>query len=163
MNRKAIACLFLVIVLPVLCGAQTQDSKSSACTFDDGKQISVRYEPAAVTNHRLPDDKIWSPGNSPMFLFTSAPLEVGDTQIPVGAYSMYVIPQKDRWTLVFNKNVSEESKYDEHQDVVRAVMQVGQLSDAQPFGVFFGHSAPKQCNMRIYEGKTGTWIEFKEQ
>ncbi len=35
-------------------------------------------------------------------------------------------------------------------------MQGGQLSDAQPFAVILR-------NMRIYQGKTGIWTEFKEQ
>ena len=42
-------------------------------------------------------------------------------------------------------------------------MQSGHLSEPQPFVVSFGHIAPKQCNMRIYDGKIGTWAEFKEK
>jgi hypothetical protein len=77
---------------------------------------------------------------------------------------MYVIPHRGNWTLILNKNVSEGSKYDEHQDLSRAEMQMGQLSQPnQQFSVFFGHVAPKQCNMRMYYGKTGTWVEFKEK
>jgi hypothetical protein len=77
---------------------------------------------------------------------------------------MYVIPQKKSWTLVLNKNVSESSSYDEHQDLARIEMQIGQLSEPdQQFSVFFGHVAPKQCNMRIYVGKIGSWIEFREK
>jgi len=39
---------------------------------------------------------------------------------------------------------------------------VGQLSEPQrQLTVFFGHTEPKQCNMRIYHGKSGA--EFTEK
>ncbi len=39
-----------------------------------------------------------------------------------------------------------------------------QLSEPlKEFTVLFGHTEPKQCNMRIYYGKSGTWAEFKEK
>lgn len=152
-----------ILVLSALGSAHTSDSNSSSCTFDDGKQISVRYSSSANDGHRLPEGKVWSPGDSPMYLFTSAPLRVGTDQIPVGAYSMFLVPEKNSWTLILNKNVSSGGHYDEHQDLLRLPMEVGALSNPQAFTVFFGHVAPKQCNMRIYDSKVGAWEEFKEQ
>jgi hypothetical protein len=153
----------ILLILSAFGFAQTSDLKSSACTFDDGKQISVRYSPAANTDHRLPEGKVWSPGGSPMYLFTSAPLVVGTDQIPVGAYSMFFVPQKNNWILILNKNVASSSHYDQHQDLLRLPMQVATLSSPQAFTVVFGHVAPKQCNMRIYESKLAAWEEFKEK
>lgn len=99
-----------------------------------------------------------------MLLFTQAPLVADKTDIPMGAYSMYIVRGKDDWTLVVNKNVDAGSKYDKHLDVVRVGMLMGQLSEPQKeFTVFFGHTEPKQCNMRIYYGKSGTWAEFTEK
>ncbi|MGC2195571.1 MAG: DUF2911 domain-containing protein [Terriglobales bacterium] len=127
--------------------------------------MSVRYHKEAISRQNgPPEGKVWVPGGMPMFLFTQSELLIGNSQIPIGAYSMYVIPQKENWTLILNKNVSEGSKYDEHQDLSRVEMQIGQLSEPnKQFSVFFGHVAPKQCNMRMYYGKTGTWVEFKEK
>ncbi len=161
MRMWVVRCLIITGALSVLATAQAAQSKSSACTFDDGQQIAVRYT-SASQDAKLRDGEVWSPGNSPMYFFTSAPLSVGQFQIPVGAYSMFVVPEKDHWTLVVNKNVGTGSKYDEHQDLLRVPMQLGVLGNAQPFTIFFGHMAPKQCNMRMYEGKIGAWEEFKE-
>jgi len=36
-------------------------------------------------------------------LFTPAALILEKSQIPAGAFSLYLIPQKDRWILVVNK------------------------------------------------------------
>jgi hypothetical protein len=77
---------------------------------------------------------------------------------------MFVVPEKNHWTLVVNRNVAEGSAYDEHQDLLRADMQMGQLSEPnKAFRLVFGHLAPKQCNLRIYYGKTGTWLEIQEK
>lgn len=152
-----------VLVFSVLTSAHAANSKSSACTFADGKQISVRYSSATSDDHKLPQGKMWSPGDSPMYLFTSAPLVVGANQVPVGAYTMFLVPEKNKWTLILNKGVSSSGHYDEHQDLLRVPMQVGALDTPQAFTVFFGHVAPKQCNMRIYESNVGAWEEFKER
>ena len=97
-----------------------------------------------------------------MLLFTQAALTVGNAQIPVGAYSLFLIPGKDRWTLVINKGVGK-GPYDEQEDLLRVPMDVGQLGTPEEFSLFFAHLAPKQCNLRIYQGKLGAWAEFHEK
>jgi hypothetical protein len=83
--------------------------------------------------------------------------------MPVGAYSIYMLPGKQNWTLIVNKNVSSKD-YDEKQDVVRMNMESGNLSEAvDPLQVSFAHAAPKECNLRIYYGKSGNWAEFMEK
>ena len=141
------------------------NTSTAACSFQDGKQISVRHTSTEVkgTKDALPEGRLWMPGGAPMFLFASTELTVGNGDVPVGAYSMYVIPGKDSWTLVLNKNVSDASKYDQHEDLLRVPMEMGRLSSPEHFNVSFGHVAPKQCNMRIYYGKAGVWAEFKEK
>src|SRR5574337_1095413 len=124
--------------------AQTQ---TTVCTFEDGKEISVKYQAAPVKHEKLTEGTRWSPGKTPMFLFTAVPVKLADTEIPVGAYSMYVIPGKKQWTLIVNKNVSS-NKYDENEDVVRANMDTGSLGAAEKnVSVVFAHVAPKQCSM----------------
>jgi hypothetical protein len=63
-------------------------------------------------------------------LFTQSALSIGNSQIPIGAYSMYVIPRKENWTLVVNKNVEKGGKYDEHLDLSRVEMQIAQTSSS---------------------------------
>jgi hypothetical protein len=163
--------LRIVLSLVVLCGLSnvgvaqqtSANTSTTSCTFQDGMQLSVRYNNQATKNKRLPEGKIWSPGDKPMFLFTQVGLTVANSQIPAGAYSMYLIPKRGDWTLVLNKDVTDDSKYDEHKDLLRVPMEVGQLSEPQQFSLFFGHVAPKQCNIRVYSGKIGTWAEFKEK
>jgi len=156
-------CVSLVTILLTPAFSQQPASSTAACTFADGKQLSVQYEKSAsVQKVDLAEGKLWMPGAKPMVLFTQADLDVGTSQIPVGAYSLYLIPGKGHWTLVINKNVNK-GEYDQQQDLLRLPMDVGQLSSPEQFSLFFAHMAPKQCNLRIYDNKTGAWAEFHEK
>jgi hypothetical protein len=167
MYRTVSICVVLLVAWSVVAWAETpsstHDEKSSVCTFDDGKELSVKYELAPVKRDTLPEGTPWSPGKSPMFLFTSAALKIGDSEVPVGAYSLYVIPGSKQWILAVNKNVSG-SRYDQKQDVLRARMDLGTLgSPEKKVSIAFAHLSAKQCSLRIYYGKTGAWVEFDEQ
>ena len=121
--------LFLVKISPAQQMHDKAQSATSVCTFADGKQMSVRYERSAIgAKDKLPVGELWSPGGSPMILFTQTPTLVGSSEIPAGAYSMYLVPGKEEWSLVINKNVDSNAKYDEQQDLVRTTMPLGGIS-----------------------------------
>lgn len=164
MNRHfAILAVFLSGLLLPAVAQQNAPESTTVCTFQDGKEISIQYDnTAAVKKANLSFGKLWTPGEKPMVLFTQADLTIDNSQIPVGAYSLYLIPGKGHWMLVVNKNV-KPGEYNAQQDLVRVPMDEGQISQAQPFSMVFAHMAPKQCNLRIYDGKTGTWTEFDEK
>ena len=164
-SRLLVLPLFLMMIGLSFAKQPPTSTATAACDFQDGKELSVRYlnDGASQVREKLPEGRLWLPGGAPMFLFTETELLVGDSAVPAGAYSMYLIPAKNSWTLVLNKNVTDASKYDEHQDLSRISMQIGRLSSPEQFTVSLGHVAPKQCNMRIYYGETGVWAEFKER
>jgi DUF2911 family protein len=139
---------------------------AGVCTFADGKELTVRYNRVAADPKKdLPGGKLWMPGGDPMNLFTETDLVVNNIQIPVGAYRMYVIPAKDNWTVIINKNVVAGSAYDEKQDLVRVQMPTGKLPQAEPqLNIYLGHIAPKRCEMRVDFGKTrADGLEFNEK
>ena len=141
-----------------------QEDATSTCTFEDGNEISIRYIPVATNKEKVQNGKIWAPGGSPITLFTPASLTLEKFQMPAGAFSLYLIPQKDRWTLVVNKNVSTGSKYDEHSDMARVPMEMGELGDpATTLELSFGRMGPKHCSLRVYFGRVGGWAEFLEK
>ncbi len=157
--------LFVPVADSIAQNATRPETQTSACTFEDGKQVSVRYVPEEVSKKgELPFDKLWPSGGAPMYLFTQAELVLNNVEIPAGAYSMFVLPAKDKWTLVINRSVSADGTYAQQQDLVRASMEIGRLTDpSHHVEVAFGHVAPKQCNMRVYYGKIGAWTEFMEK
>ncbi len=145
--------------------ASDQNSATAFCDFDDGQEISVRYNNAPGNSKDEPrNGRVWMPGGTPMTLFTGAPVMLNNVTIPAGAYTLYVIPNKKEWTLIVNKNVTPGAAYDEHQDVARSSMDLGEVdSPPRQLQVSFAHSGPKVCSIRLYYGKVGAFTEFDER
>jgi len=138
---------------------------NSVCTLEDGKEARISYSPVVdipKKQRELQRDKLWTPGDQQMTLFTDTRMMLGTTAIAPGAYSLHILPAKDKWILIVNKDVSGH-EYDPGQDVVRAPMETGQLPDSQPFQLAFSRMKSTQCSMRIYYGRIGVWAEFNEQ
>jgi Protein of unknown function (DUF2911) len=142
-----------------------QNSATAFCDFEDGQEISVRYSTVPVSSKDEPHNgRIWIPGGKPMTLFTGATVALNNTTIPAGAYTLYFIPNKKEWTLIVNKNVTAGAAYDEHQDVARGQMDLGEVdSPPKQVQVSFAHTGPKVCSIRIYYGKVGAFTEFNEK
>jgi hypothetical protein len=154
-----VVCIFFLFAIAASGTAQQSESTAS-CNLDDGRQVYIRYIPVTAKAEKVSNGKPWSPGGEAMTLFTEAPLAFGGSSIPVGAYTVYPIPGRDKWTLVVNKNVTPHSAYDDKQDVARATIetdQVGQASDT--LEVAFAHVGEK-CTLRIYFGKVASFAAF---
>ncbi|HZU31296.1 MAG TPA: DUF2911 domain-containing protein [Candidatus Angelobacter sp.] len=130
-------------------------TKNATCTFQDGKEISLRYTSVPADKVELQDGKPYMPGGSPLLLFSQTSMLAGTSEIPAGAFSVYVIPaSKDKWNLAINKNISSATKYDATQDLVRLPLELGKVpTKTESLKIIFVHIAPKQCNIRIYEGR----------
>jgi hypothetical protein len=155
------AVLLSLLLAPGLAAQSSGGSTSqTTCNLDDGRQVYMRYLPVPTSKEKISNGKPWTPGGTPMTLFTDAPLALGTSTIPIGAYTVYPIPARDHWTLVVNKNVTPGAAYDEKQDIARAPMETAQV--AQPtdtLEVAFAHVGPR-CTIRIYIGKTASFADF---
>ena len=165
MRRLLATLLLLGFVFLDSASAQqppSPDTDSTTCTFADGKQISVRFSTGASSEH-MPMRDAWGPGGAPMYLFTQTDVTAGTANLTAGAYSMYLIEGKP-WKLIINKDVKEGAKYDSAKDIARIPMQSGELpTPVKQLRPYFVHTAPQQCNLRLYYGSTGAWAEFKEK
>jgi Protein of unknown function (DUF2911) len=155
--------LFLPLLIGPLLTAQEITSSpvsTTTCSLDDGRQVYIRYNPVPSAKEKIPNGKPFLPGGTPMTLFTEAPLSLGSSTIPVGAYSVYPIPGKDHWTLAINKNVTPGAAYDEKQDLARTPMETAQVPQAaEALEVAFAHVGTK-CSLRIYVGKSAAFADF---
>ena len=169
--RTAAIWVVLLSQLAVAAAASVPQADSSAspptayCNFDDGNQVSMQYNDADLSNKEQPRaGKVWAPGGAPMVLYAQTAMTLAGTAIPVGAYTVYVIPNKKDWTLIVNRNVKAGSAYDQTQDLTRASMELGEIGEStKQLQVSFGHLGPKQCNLRLYYQKTGAFVDFMEK
>lgn len=155
-----IALFFASFLCTTQLAAQGGGQSTTTCNLDDGRQVYVRYTPTTTKAEKTANGKPWTPGGTPMTLFTEAQLTLGSSSIPLGAYSIYPIPAKDHWTLAVNKNVTPGAAYDEKQDIARAAMETVQVVDAtDTLEVAFAHVGAR-CTLRIYIGKTASFADF---
>ena len=136
-----------------------QDSQTAYCEFADSGEINMQYSPKVKEEPR--NGRVWSPG---ITLFVQTPLTLGGRDIPLGAYAVYLIPDKKAWTLIVSKNVTAGAQYNSADDVARAPMEVGEIPEAtKQLQLAFAHMAPKQCSLRVYYQKTGAFADFMEK
>lgn len=78
----------------------------------------------------VPYGKVWRTGaNEATTFVTTADLTAGGKDIPAGNYTLFTIPNPDKWLLIVNKKTGEWGvpyKY-ESDELARIDMQVSQL------------------------------------
>ena len=155
----------LRLVLPALAAltlpglALAQNPQTAYCNFEDGNQVSMQY--SAAVKEQPKNGKVWSPG---ITLYVQVPLTLGGSQIPLGAYTVYLVPGGKSWTLIVNRNVTPDAAYDSSQDVARSSMEVGEVPEpSKELELSFAHMSAKQCNLRVYYGKVGAFTDFLEK
>ena len=154
------AVLISFLLAPYLAAQSGGNQSTTTCNLDDGRQVYIRYTPVSAKQEKLANGKPWSPGGTPMTLFTEAQLTLGSSMIPVGAYIVYPIPARGNWTIVVNKNVTPGAAYDEKQDIARAQMETAQVESAsEALEVAFAHVGAR-CSLRVYIGKTASFVDF---
>ena len=166
-------CLVLVAALllaPALYAQGTSALATATCNFDANNQLAVEYQQPTVNSKKvefgreIPYNKPWAPGGRPMTLFTNLPVAVDGHDIPVGGYTLFLIPSEKQWMLVISKSTDTSGRYNAGNDLVRVPMDSGQLpSPEDQFSVYFGHVAPTQCSMRVDLEKERAWVTFDKK
>ena len=157
--RYFVAVIF-TLALSTLSSAQSTPTSTASCYLEDGRQVYIRYNAVSAKSEKAPNGKPWAPGGAPMTLFTEAQLSFGSSTIPIGAYTVYPFPAKDKWSLAVNKNVTAGAHYDESQDLARSVIETDQVTQpSDSLEVAFAHVGNK-CTLRIYFGKAASFATF---
>jgi hypothetical protein len=83
------------------------------CALADGKSITVDYSSPRAKGRKIygglvPYGEVWRAGANEATTFVSTTdLMVGGTHVPAGNYTIFAIPNKDKWTLVISKKTGE--------------------------------------------------------
>jgi len=93
--------------------ARPSPAAKASCTLADGKTVTVDYfSPRAkgrkVYGGLVPYGDVWRAGANEATTFsTTADLMVGGSHVPAGSYTIFTIPNKDKWTLIISKKTGE--------------------------------------------------------
>ncbi len=158
MRKGSVIFIALCLSLALFAaGTHAQQDKSARpsppakASFDlgGGKSITVDYSSPRVKGRKIygelvPFGKVWRAGaNEATTLITTADIVVGGTPVPVGTYTLFAIPNKDKWTLIISKATGEwGTDYPgPDKDLARVDMKVSTLpSTVENFTISFDKS-----------------------
>jgi Protein of unknown function (DUF2911) len=130
---------------------------SAKCDLPGGKSIAVDYSSPRAKGRKIFGDVVpygepWRTGaNEATTFVTTADLMIGGQHVPAGKYTIFTIPNKDKWVLIVSKKTGEWGiPYPgTDADLVRADMSVSATSGpVENFTIAFDKSS-KGCTLRM--------------
>lgn len=178
MLRKTAFAILLVVATRVISCAQQDESKrpspaaQAQCKFSDGKTITVDYSSPRVRGRKIfgglvPYGEVWRTGANQATTFATNEnlITVKGTNMPAGSYTIFTVPDPDKWTLIINKHTGEAGipyKY-ESEELARVPMSVTKLpSPVENFTIAFDHTGGS-CTMLMSWENTQASLEFTEK
>jgi hypothetical protein len=160
---KKFALLTMVLfAIAVVASAQEDKSKrpsppaSAECKFSDGKTVKIDYSSPRAKGRKIwqavPYGKVWRAGaNEATTFVTDSAVVVGGKNIPAGGYTIFAVPEADKWTLVISKKTGEwGTDYPgEGEDLARVPMTVSKTSaPVENFTIGFDQGGSK-CTLHM--------------
>ncbi len=140
------------------------------CALGDGKTITVDYSRPRAKGRKIfgglvPYGEVWRAGANEATTFVStADLMVGGSHVPAGSYTIFTIPNQDKWTLIISKKTGEWGiPYPgADNDLVRVDMKVSKLPSAvENFTIGFDKAAGG-CTLRMDWETTRASVEISK-
>lgn len=121
-----------------------------------GSTLAIKYgrplkRGRQVFGNVVPFDSLWRTGaNGPTTVMLENDLQFAGTLVPKGAYSLYTVPGKSAWTLIFNKDLQRWPTDPNRQaDFASVRMQTEKAKEIA-----------EQFTIRITETKNGGLLQF---
>ncbi|RFS17288.1 DUF2911 domain-containing protein [Emticicia sp. C21] len=139
MNKIVKIILISVVVLALaFFGYMTfTKSKSPAATAvgnQNGLSIQVDYcqpykKDRVVFGTLVPYGKVWRTGANEATIFdTKQDIKIADKPLKAGKYTLWTIPNPDKWTIIFNGQTGQwGTMYDESKDVLRVEVPASKI------------------------------------
>jgi hypothetical protein len=175
--RKAFAFLgvgilavgLMAVLGPALMGQASPPAKAT-CDLGGGKSITVDYSSPRAKGRKIfgglvPYGEVWRAGaNAATTFVTATDVMVGGTHVPAGSYTLFTIPNKDKWTLIISKKTGEWGiPYPgADQDFARVDMKASATSSAvENFTIAFDKAA-SGCSLRMEWESTRATVDISK-
>jgi hypothetical protein len=152
-----IGLIFSFTVLAASQGGKPSPAASATCDLGGGKTIKTDYSSPRLRGRKMigehdPYGQVWRTGaNEATTFVTSADIVVGGKAVPAGNYTIFTVPNPDKWTLIINKKTGEWGipyKY-ESDELARVDMKVSKLpSPVENFTIAYERTAIG-CTLRM--------------
>jgi len=176
MRKVLTVCSLAVLTLAVaaiVVRAQQDKSKrpsppaTAKCELAGGKSVTIDYSSPRKKGRTIFQDvvkygEIWRTGaNEATTFVTNSDLMVGGTHVPAGSYTIFTVPNKDKWTLVISKKTGEwGTDYPgEKEDLARVDMKAATGPATENFTISFDKGA-KGCTLKLAWDTTVASVEI---
>jgi hypothetical protein len=160
MQKRIAFVIGLIFTLSVFAACQNSKpspAASATCDLGGGKNIKTDYSSPRMKGRKIygglvPLGEVWRTGaNEATTFVTGTDVVVGGKAVPAGNYTIFTVPNADKWTLIINKKTGEWGipyKY-ESDELARVDMKVSKLpSPVENFTIAYDRSG-NGCTMRI--------------
>jgi hypothetical protein len=166
--------ILLLLLATAAVKAQQDKSKrpsppaTAKCDLGGGKSITVDYSSPRLKGRQVggevaPYGEVWRTGaNEATTFVTTADIMVGGKHVPAGNYTLFTIPNKEKWTLIISKKTGEWGiPYPgADADLLRVDMKTGAASaPVENFTIAFDKGG-KGCAMRIEWGSASASVDI---
>jgi len=169
----AVGCLTLGLMAALGSAQGDKASRPSpaakaSCALADGKTITMDYSSPRAKGRKIygglvPYGQVWRAGaNDATTFVTTADVMVGGTHVPAGSYTIFAIPNEDKWTLIISKKTGEwGTDYPgPSEDLARIDMKASALPSAvENFTIAFDKTAGG-CTLRMDWETTRASVEI---
>jgi hypothetical protein len=176
MQKQILFLTSLLLTFTVLAACQDKSKRPSPpaqaqCQFSDGKTLTINYSSPRAKGRKIfgdlvPYGQVWRTGANEATTFVSdSNLTVGGKDVPAGSYTIFTVPNADKWTLIVNKKTGEWGipyKY-EADELARVDMKVS--ATPSPVENFTIALAPMggSCNLSISWESTQASVGISEK
>jgi len=121
MKNLAILIATCVVILGVFVGVRAAQQKpprpsppaTATCDLGGGKTVTVAYSSPRAKGRKIygglvPYGEVWRAGANEATTFVpTADVIVGGKTVPAGSYTLFALPDKEKWTLIISKKTGE--------------------------------------------------------
>jgi hypothetical protein len=149
--------IFVLTVFAACQGNRPSPAASASCDLGGGKSVKTDYSSPRMKGRKVygglvPFGQVWRTGaNEATTFVTSADIVVGGTTVPAGSYTIFTVPNADKWSLVISKGTGEwGTDYPgAGKDLARVDMKVSKLpSPLENFTIAYD-KAGNGCTLRV--------------
>jgi hypothetical protein len=122
--------------------------------------VSITYGRPGLKGRTLesltPKGKVWRTGaNESTVITLSNDVSINGTAVAAGTYSIYTIPQGEKWAIIINSKLSWGTQYDKAMDVARISVPATTGNDAvEWFTICFSDLSDTSATMNLRWGDT---------
>jgi hypothetical protein len=158
------AILGLVVAFAPACSKAQVIRKSQLATVSQmigDARIEIVYRRPVARGRELfgslvPFGQVWSPSADSAAVFTTTKeLEIAGAKLPAGRYSVWAIPDRDTWTLIFNSVTPVfHLRYPEGKDVLRVHAKPKAGDHVETLAFYFPMVDEDSAVLNLHWGKT---------